>query len=228
MTQKEWEKKLKRFLSPLPKAEQNQIVEYYREMYGDKRDAGLSEAEILAEFGDPQVCAGRMISENADTSERSKPASEPKTENAYHAPVGGEAQPVGNPYLQANAAANETPARYVSASGYSVGEIVGIVFFTLLILLPLAIVAASVVITFGAICGAGVGIAIGGVAFTLSCPFHGLLGLGGAAIVANVGIGLAMIGAGLVLFVGFFYATKYTAIAVGAACKFIYQRRKRQ
>ena len=43
MTQQEWEKKLKEYLTPLPQAEQEQIVEYYREMYGDRLDAGYSE-----------------------------------------------------------------------------------------------------------------------------------------------------------------------------------------
>lgn len=212
MTQKEWEKKLKRFLQPLPKAEQSRIIEYYREMYGDKRDAGLSETEILAEFGDPQVCAGRMISENAD-------------EEAARA----EEQPVGNPYLRTDGEANEVrPTATTHGDGYSVGEIVGIAFFTLLILLPLAIVAASVVIVFGAVCVSSAVCAIGGAVFVLTCPFHGLLGLGGAAIAANVGLGLALCGAGLVLFVGFFCATKYTALGLYAACKYVYQRRKGQ
>ena len=63
MTQKEWERRLKRCLRPLPKEERTKIAEYYREMYRDKLDAGFPEQTILEEFGSPDLCAARILAE---------------------------------------------------------------------------------------------------------------------------------------------------------------------
>ena len=63
MTKKIWEKRLLSNLRPLQKAERKKILDYYREMYGDKVEAGFSEAEILAEFGSPEACAARILAE---------------------------------------------------------------------------------------------------------------------------------------------------------------------
>ena len=42
MTYKDWEKRLKRFLKPLLADEKEAALGYYKEMYNDKTDAGLS------------------------------------------------------------------------------------------------------------------------------------------------------------------------------------------
>ncbi len=63
MTKKIWEKRLLSKLRPLQKAERKKILDYYREMYGDKVEAGFSEGEILAEFGSPEDCAARILAE---------------------------------------------------------------------------------------------------------------------------------------------------------------------
>lgn len=66
MTKKSWEKRLLAKLRHLPRAERKKILEYYREIYGDKTEAGFSEAEILAEFGSPEECATKILAgENA-------------------------------------------------------------------------------------------------------------------------------------------------------------------
>lgn len=67
MTYKEWEKKLLKYLTPLPKEERDAAVEYYREMYGDKLDAGEPTEKILQEFGEPRACAERILNENGKT-----------------------------------------------------------------------------------------------------------------------------------------------------------------
>lgn len=216
MTQQEWEKKLKEYLTPLPQAEQEQIVEYYREMYGDRLDAGYSETEILAEFGDPQVCAGRMISENADG-----------------APSYPQERRTGNPYLRSAAPSGE---RTLSAhrdtertkTGRSVGEIVGIVSFALLLGLPLGIAALGVVAAFGAVTVGGIVVLIAGVLFSVACPFFAFAGMPAAGIVANVGVGLVCSGVGALLFVGFYLATKYTALACYRAMRAVFARRNKQ
>jgi uncharacterized membrane protein len=63
MTLKQWERRLVNALKGLPKAERERAVEYYREIYGDKLEAGCTEEEILKEFGAPEECAQTILSE---------------------------------------------------------------------------------------------------------------------------------------------------------------------
>ena len=64
MTQVEWEKIFLENLTTIPDAERFKMAEYYREIYGDKLEAGQTPDEILAEFGDPKECAIRILKEN--------------------------------------------------------------------------------------------------------------------------------------------------------------------
>ncbi len=66
MRMKQWEKQLFRQLKVLPRKERMQILEYYREMYGDKLEAGWSEEAILLEFGSPEDCARRILAEERE------------------------------------------------------------------------------------------------------------------------------------------------------------------
>lgn len=63
MTYKQWEKQLKRQLSSLSASERADTLEYYRELYGDKKEAGETEEAIVAEFGSPEDCAKRILAE---------------------------------------------------------------------------------------------------------------------------------------------------------------------
>lgn len=63
MTYKQWEKQLKRQLSSLSASERADALEYYRELYGDKKEAGGTEDAIVAEFGAPEDCAKRILTE---------------------------------------------------------------------------------------------------------------------------------------------------------------------
>lgn len=71
MRKREWEKRFLNALRSLPKYEREEALEYYREMYGDKAESGIPEAEILREFGSPEVCAERILNEARPT--RTKP-----------------------------------------------------------------------------------------------------------------------------------------------------------
>ncbi len=64
MTYIEWRDELERYLVALPKDEKEKMLSYFSEMYADKRDAGLSEREIIAEFGAPYDVAQRALNEN--------------------------------------------------------------------------------------------------------------------------------------------------------------------
>ena len=65
MTYRQWEKAFRKRLSRLPGEERERA--YYAELYGDKLDAGVSESEIVREFGDPKAAADKIIEESAET-----------------------------------------------------------------------------------------------------------------------------------------------------------------
>ena len=67
MTYRQWEKAFKKRLSRLPGEERERALGYYAELYGDKLDAGVSESEIVREFGDPKAAADKIIEESAET-----------------------------------------------------------------------------------------------------------------------------------------------------------------
>lgn len=66
MKRKDWNKKLKKRLSRLPREERDRILSYYGEMFDDKAESGMSEEEILREFGAPADVAARFLSEYAE------------------------------------------------------------------------------------------------------------------------------------------------------------------
>lgn len=63
MTYRKWEDALLSHLDNIPESERREACEYYREIFGDKYDAGIEENRILEEFGDPKICAERILSE---------------------------------------------------------------------------------------------------------------------------------------------------------------------
>ena len=67
MTYRQWEKAFRKRLSRLPGEERERALGYYAELYGDKLDAGVSESEIVREFGDPKAAADKIIEESAET-----------------------------------------------------------------------------------------------------------------------------------------------------------------
>ena len=67
MSLKDWEKELIKHLTPLSKEEKKQIIDYYREIYGDKIDAGYTGEEVLEEFGAPEECAKKILADEGKT-----------------------------------------------------------------------------------------------------------------------------------------------------------------
>ncbi len=61
MTKFEWERQLKKGISGLPNSEQQRVLEYYSELFSDKIEAGMSEKEIVAEFGNPYDVANKIL-----------------------------------------------------------------------------------------------------------------------------------------------------------------------
>lgn len=200
MTQIEWENIFLENLKPLKAEERYQIAEYYREIYGDKLEAGLSSDEILAEFGSPQECAQKILSEGGgETLVAAKKENE--TEQA-----------------------DQKQARAKNKTAWTPAMITGMVFLTLLLILPLAVVALGVAVVFAAGCIGGGAMTIGGAVYVVASPFMALSGVGFGAIVAHIGLGLAVIGLGALLFVGFYYLEKYVVLGCYKALRWIYKR----
>lgn len=59
-----WQDELESYLYSLPREEKNKAFSYFSEMYADKREAGLSEEEIVESFGPPYDVAKRILSES--------------------------------------------------------------------------------------------------------------------------------------------------------------------
>ena len=197
MTYKEWERRLINSLKGLSKQERKTVLEYYREIYGDRLDAGYTGEEIIEEFGSPEECAKNILSdgEYADLV-----LTKPKEKKVI--------------FLKEK---------------YSVGAIIGLVCMTLLLIIPIYAAIFSVVVAFAScVLVGGVCVVVGGL-YALVSPFWlGFHGTSFVGIVANVGAGIASAGVGLLLFVGFYFATKYTAIWGIKLFKMIYFRRKKQ
>lgn len=68
-----WHDELVGYLSDLNREEREKITSYFAEMYADKRDAGLSEEEIVESFGAPYDVAKRIRSENGLTRPQDEP-----------------------------------------------------------------------------------------------------------------------------------------------------------
>ena len=67
MTYTEWRDELKNNLLSVSESERKRVLEYYAEAYADRREAGFSEKEIIADFGAPYDAAQRILCEEEPT-----------------------------------------------------------------------------------------------------------------------------------------------------------------
>lgn len=63
MTKYEWETELKKCMHRLPKAEQDKVLEYYGELFADQAENGMSEKQIINEFGNPSDVAFKIMTD---------------------------------------------------------------------------------------------------------------------------------------------------------------------
>ncbi len=116
----------------------------------------------------------------------------------------------------------ETQPTTRKKGGYSFAEVIGLIFFTIILVVPLSAVLISVIVAMGACSLVGVAASLGGIAFAIGYPIY----IGGGTIgIAGIGLGIAASGVGLLLFVGFALVTKYAAILFGKFIRAIYKRR---
>lgn len=81
MTYTEWRDELKSNLLCVSESERRRVLDYYAEAYADRREAGFSEREIIAEFGAPYDAAQRILSENPNGGYFGEPAQSPRGNN---------------------------------------------------------------------------------------------------------------------------------------------------
>lgn len=84
MTKYEWETELKRNIHSLPADEVKRVLEYYGELFDEMAERGKSEREIINEFGNPFDVANKILSEyDVELEEKTvvpTPTIEPKAE----------------------------------------------------------------------------------------------------------------------------------------------------
>ena len=203
MKYSEWESLLVENLQGLPTKECLKITDYYREIYSDKLDAGEGEEAILEEFGEPKLCAEKILAESASSDEETPSQNIPSAQT----------EPLKTPK-------NDTK----QTNSITVSHIVGVVLFSVFIGIPLAAIAISVIAAFGAACiscGAGV---IAGLVYTVMGIFSGASVQG---VVAHIGLGLGASGLCGLLAIGCYFTTKYLSIGCYQLFKIIYVRRKK-
>lgn len=68
MNRTKWLKELNKLLKTLDKQERTDAVEYYKEIFLDKSELGMTDAEIISELGSPAECAQRILAESGKSS----------------------------------------------------------------------------------------------------------------------------------------------------------------
>ena len=187
MTYKQWEAELNKSLSALPDDEKKNAIDYYREIYADKSEAGISDSDIIADFGSPQAVALRILNESAMESDP--------------------------PSLDEGRKSEENLTRVRNeGKKITVSTIIGYACLILFVGIPAAVIMISLIASFGAAtigCGAGF---IGGIIGAAASPFGMILGYTGLNALATAGASLAVSGASLILLIVFYYITKYVTV----------------
>ena len=69
MTKYEWFEKFEAELGAILGDEKERAKEYYEELFADKQEQGVSEEEIINEFGSPETAAKKILEESASNAE---------------------------------------------------------------------------------------------------------------------------------------------------------------
>lgn len=180
MTYKQWEFELKHLLSGLPEKEIDAATGYYAEIYGDKKDAGFSDEDILKEFGTPEECAERIRAEaNAST------------------------DPTDN---------SDDGKKKISITLPDKDKLAHVAMLTCFVVIPLALIAFSVIAAIVSFVVGSAGLTIGGLASVINGFINLFSGNGFLVFLSMFGLGIAGIGLGFILTVAFIYATKITLL----------------
>lgn len=216
MTYKLWEESLLNYLKSLSKEEKEEILSYYREMYNDKLDTGIPESEIVDSFGDPMIAAARILKEGGDETEEADGKHSERQGRRDEKPSEKATAPVSNKKAE----------KQGGSGGISVSRIVGWIFITLLLIVPLFAVVLSVIASLAAITISGGAMLIGGVIGAVASPFLLLFGNTLGNVLLVLGGMLVTAGIGALLFISFYYITKYSAVSAYKVTRYVVRRKK--
>ncbi|MDE6075096.1 MAG: DUF1700 domain-containing protein [Clostridia bacterium] len=115
MTYIKWKDEVESYLVGMPQDEKQKLFSYFSEMYADKRDAGISEAQIIEEFGAPYDVAKRIL-EGGKDGDKNEPAAKVSgggnyNYNYYNYNYGGAPQGTPAPNTAPPPAQNAQPAQ---------------------------------------------------------------------------------------------------------------------
>ena len=209
MTYKEWEAELKLYLKSIDPEQSNEIIGYYREIYNDKLDAGVSEESILKDFGNPIFAAAKIIKENEDDEGERKEETKKGEEAVTPRPVSTPA----------------TPKK--KTDGISVAVIVGWFFLTVLVLIPLFATLIGVIASLAAITVSGGAMVIAGALAAIVSPALFIFDYTVSGVLIIFGGALATAGLGFFILVSFYFITKYTVVSCYKVAKWIFKRRNK-
>ncbi|MDE6411625.1 MAG: DUF1700 domain-containing protein [Clostridia bacterium] len=202
MTYTEWRDELKSNLLCVSESERRRVLEYYAEAYADRREAGFTEREIIAEFGAPYDAAQRILNEDRDLYEparREEPREAPKraepVRDEYYSAPAPRPQPQPQPQPRVNETRRvEEPKekKPVKKKTSWVFILLCVIFAVPVFMLILALSAMTVAAFFApfVVLIAGVGEIGIGVGMMFSSFLEGLM---------RVGLGLILFGVGVIL-----------------------------
>ena len=107
----------------------------------------------------------------------------------------------------------------------SIGWWIGMSFLTLLLILPIYASLFSIIVSFGAAAFSGGVSALAGALYALASPFFAIVGVDFWGVITYMGVGFTVCGVGLLIMIGFAYATKYLYKWTAKSLVQIYKRR---
>lgn len=220
MTFHEWEAKLLENLTSLSEQEKQKILDYYREIYSDKTDAGYSNKQILDEFGSPEECAKKiLLEESEEQPQKEQQALQEEQENSEPR----QSLPERAQAVISNVVAEATEFVKTRRSVYSW---IGLFFLTIFIFIPLFAVFVSLIASFFAVTVSTFAVIIAGVIYAIAYPILGAIyGSSVGGILLNVGTGL--VASAVSIFLSFLFAllTKQSVLLTVKTFRALYLRR---
>lgn len=181
-----WQDELESYLYSLSREEKNKAFSYFSEMYADKREAGLSEEEIVDSFGPPYDVAKRILSESGQPTDDFFDGAPPEAFLPRDEQVGRERHDRGYPERDYSASAEAVaPPKKNRGFWHLLGGI--ILAYILLSLSSLLILIPIWMITGGFIT----------IASAVTAMFSG--GCSGAEFAVAIGGGMMLVGGSLIV-----------------------------
>ncbi len=220
MSKYEWEKELKKQLSALPEKEQKPIFDYYGEMFEDRFESGMSEADIIREFGNPYDVAQKILADRAENdcrpSEQDRPAiAEPKRSPAG---TGNQTPPPDGPLQAGRGTAEADPAAPLppqeggrsdpnqikstgrkATAGDTAARIFAAALLGLFAGLPLLAVLFSLAVTGAALFLTGFALILAGFVYFIYFILQIILTGAAGGLIAHLGLGLGLAALGFLL-----------------------------